>query len=111
MAIALEFIDFVVPITLIREKYLAGWPQCVKDYEVLIGGCAWFDEHLLRDGAMNPDDIESLIDEWTGFGFEPTVVVDVQRVWKDCCAVESMLGGTALPSDWLELADDGATRS
>ena len=38
MAIALEFIDFVVPIALIRQKYPGGWEQCLQDHERLIGG-------------------------------------------------------------------------
>lgn len=107
MAIALEFIDFVVPIDLIRQKYPGGWAQCLQDHERLIGGRVWFDEHLLRDGAMNPADIESLVDEWTSLGFQPTAELDGQRMWKDCCVVESMFGGPTLPCDWLELAEDG----
>lgn len=58
MAIALEFIDFVVPISVIREKYPGGWEQCLKDHRQLIGGRVWFDAHLFRDGAMNPLDIK-----------------------------------------------------
>lgn len=107
MAIKLEFIDFVVPIALIRQKYPGGWKQCLKDHERLIGGRVWFDEHLLRDGAMNPGDIESLVEEWTGLGFQPTVELDGQRIWKDCCVVESMFGGPTLPCDWLEFSEDG----
>jgi len=107
MAIALEFIDFVVPIDLIRQKYPGGWAQCLQDHERLIGGRVWFDEHLLRDGAMNPADIESLVEEWTSLGFQPTAELDGQRIWQDCCVVESMLGGPTLPCDWLELSEDG----
>jgi hypothetical protein len=107
MAIALEFIDFVVPIALIRQKYPGGWAQCLQDHERLIGGRVWFDEHLLRDGAMNPADIESLVDEWTSLGFQPATELDGQRIWQDCCVVESMLGGPTLPCDWLELSEDG----
>lgn len=99
MAIALEFIDFVVPIALIRQKYPRGWEQCMQDHERLIGGRFWFDEHLLRDGAMNPADIEALVEEWTSLGFQPTAELDGQRIWQDCCVVESMLGGPTLPCD------------
>lgn len=107
MAIALEFIDFVVPIALIRRKYPGGWEQCMRDHERLIGGRVWFDEHLLRDGATNPADIASLVEEWTSLGFQPTVEVDEQRIWQDCYVVESMLGGPTLPCDWLEVSEDG----
>ncbi len=107
MAVSLEFIDFIVPIAAIKQKYPGGWDQCLKDHENLIGGRVWFDEHLLRDGAMNPGDIEFLIEEWTDLGFQPTEEIDGQRVWKDCCVVESMFGGATLPCDWLEIGDDG----
>ncbi len=36
MAVALEFIDFIVPIAAIREKYPGGWEQCLKDHEVRV---------------------------------------------------------------------------
>jgi hypothetical protein len=102
MAIALEFIDFVVPIKRIREKYPGGWEQCLADHEGLIGGRVWFDEHLFRDGAMNPNDIGFLVDEWRSMGFETMEKRDGQEVWKDVCVVESMFGGPTLECDWLE---------
>ena len=71
MAVALEFIDFIVPIALIRAKYRGGWEKCLQDHSRLIGGRVWYDEHLFRDGAMSPRDIQSLIDEWEGLGFQP----------------------------------------
>jgi hypothetical protein len=107
MAIALEFIDFVVPIALIRQKYPGGWGQCLREHEHLIGGRVWCDEHLLRDEAMSPADLESLFEEWTSLGLQPTAEVDGQRIWQDCCVVQSMLGGPTRPRDWLELAKDG----
>ena len=109
MAIALEFIDFVVPIAVIRQKYPGGWEQCLKDHEHLIGGRVWFDEHLLRDGAMNPAAIAELVEEWSQAGIQPTEARNGQIVWKDCCVVESLLGGPSLPCDWLAMAEDGAS--
>ena len=70
-------------------------------------GRVWCDEHLLRDEAMNPADLESLFEEWTSLGLQPTAEVDGQRIWQDCCVVQSMLGGPTRPRDWLELAKDG----
>jgi hypothetical protein len=81
MSIATEFIDFIVPIQTIRDKYPGGWEQCLKDHEHLIGGRIWYDEHLFRDGAMNPMDIESLVERWEAMGFEGIVVdLNVGRV-------------------------------
>lgn len=101
MAIALEFIDFIVPISVIRAKYPSGWQKYLDDHRHLIGGRVWYDEHLLRDGAMNPSDIESLVEEWAALGFQLTEEIDGQKVGRDACVVESMFGGTTLPCEWL----------
>jgi hypothetical protein len=73
MAIALEFIDFIVPITVIRKKFPGGWEQCQNDHGHLIGGCVRQDDHLFRDGVMNPIDIGALVEKCADFCFEPTV--------------------------------------
>jgi hypothetical protein len=109
MSIALEFIDFIVPIALIRQRYPGGWEQCLKDHAGLLGGRVWFDEHLLRDGAMSPQGIAALVREWSALGFQPTEERDGQYVWKDCCVVESLFGGATLPCDWLAIGEDGST--
>ena len=109
MAIALEFIDFIVPIAVIREKYPGGWEQCLKDHANIIGGRVWFDEHLLRDGAMSPMGIENLIDEWTTLGFQPFEERNGQNFWKDCCVAESIFGGATLQCDWLAIGEDGCS--
>jgi hypothetical protein len=70
-------------------------------------GRVWHDEHLLRDGAMNPADIAGLVDEWTKLGFEPFEEQGEAQIWKDCCVVEGMFGGPTLPCDWLEISEDG----
>jgi hypothetical protein len=106
MAIALEFIDFVVPIAVIQKKYPGGWEQCLRDHAALIGGRVWHDEHLFRDGAMNPHDIQALVDRWANLGFEPTELRGGKQGWKDVCVVEVMFGGPTLPCDWLAVDTD-----
>lgn len=106
MAIRLEFIDFIVPISTIRSKYPGGWDKCLADHANLIGGRVWYDEHLFRDGAMNPCDIRFLVDEWEARGLTPMAEVDGQRIWQDVCVVESMFGGPTLPCNWLDVDRD-----
>lgn len=101
MAVALEFIDFIIPISVIKEKYPGGWEQCLKDHQNALGARVWYDEHLFRDGAMNPRDIQVLVEEWIDLGFEPFTEIDGQKHWKDCCVVEHMFGGPTLPCDWI----------
>ena len=69
MAIICEFIDLIVPIETIKAKYPGGWEQCLLDHRSLIGGRGWYDDHLFRDGAMNPNDIKYLVDRWRHLGF------------------------------------------
>ena len=106
MAIALEFIDIIVPISKIREKYPGGWEACLRDHEHLIGGRVWYDEHLFRDGAMNPNDIRLMVQHWASLGFETTELREGRKVWKDICVVEDLLGGPTLHCDWLKFDPD-----
>ena len=104
MAIACEFIDFIVPIKVIKEKYPGGWEQCLKDHDYSIGRCVWYDQHLFRTGAMSPNDIDHLLREWeskgfTTFGFDENGTEDK---WMDICVYEHFLGGATLQCDWID---------
>ena len=107
MAVALEFIDFIVPIAVIKEKYPGGWEQCLKDHSDVIGGRVWHDEYLLRDGSMGSSGIEYLIEKWTDLGFEPWIEENGIKVWKDCCVTEHVFGGPTRRCDWIEFTEDG----
>ncbi len=101
MAIALQYIDFIVPIQKIRAKYPGGWEQCLEDHAEMVGGRVWYDQHLFRDGAMNPIDIAMLLEDWKARGFKGIGRRKGEAVWIDCCVVESLLGGPTLPCEWL----------
>ena len=108
MAVQLEFINFIVPIEVIKQKYPGGWEQCLRDHENLIGGRVWFDGHLLRDGAMNPMDVGNLVEKWQALGFHTHDGGNNPRKWVDVCVVDAMLGGATLPCDWIATAGDAA---
>lgn len=108
MAVELEFINLIVPIETINEKYPGGWEQCLKDYQNLIGGRVWFDDYLFRDGAMNPMDIGFLVEEWESLGFQIHDGGENPSKWIDICVVDAMFGGTTLPCDWIEVDGDVA---
>jgi hypothetical protein len=109
VAIALEFIDIIVPIARIRECYPGGWEQCALDYAALLGRRVWYDRHLLRDGAMTPSDAQVLVEGWGALGFEPTGMRGKAVYWKDLCVVDSLRCGPTHPCDWLAL--DASTRT
>ena len=103
MAVALECIDFIVPIDTIRRKYPGGWEKCLEDHRELIGGRVWYDDYLFRDGGMAPWVIGEFVDHWNAMGFETYALENGQRVWRDACVVESLLAGPTCPCDWIEM--------
>lgn len=100
MAINTEFIDLIVPIETIRRKYPGGWEQCLKDHAPLLGGRVWHDDYLLRDGAMNPMDMQRLVEKWESMGFTSTTEVSGNKHWVDFC-VHDMMMGVTLPCEWI----------
>jgi hypothetical protein len=109
VAIGLEFIDVVIPIAKIRERYPGGWGQCMLDYAALLGRRIWYDRHLFRDGAMSPPEAQALVEGWAVLGFEPMEQRPEGLYWKDLCVVDWVQGGATLPCDWLSL--DLSTRT
>ena len=102
MAIALKDIDFIVPLETIRSKYSGGWYSCLSDQIKKRRGNFWFDNHLLRVGARNPVQIQSLVREWFELGFTPYEERNGIGVrWIDFCVFEVNFGGPTLACDWL----------
>jgi hypothetical protein len=101
VAIALEFIDIIVPIAKIRETYPGGWEQCLRDYRPQCGRRVWYDQHLFRDGAMGPAQARQLVEGWAVLGFEPIGNRHGQLYWKDLCVVEWRQRGPTRACEWL----------
>ena len=109
MAVALEFIDFIVRLDAIREKYPGGLEQCKEDHREAIGRKIWFDDHLWRDGAMGPADIHYLFEQWESRGLHGKKVVDGKTHWEDFCVIEGLFGARpTLPCDWIAIQNDTA---
>jgi hypothetical protein len=104
MAIATEFINFIVPISVIRNKYPGGWEQCLQDHQHLIGGRVWYDEYLFRDGAMSGVDIDYVVQRWEAMGFEGIVTKYNQQYWQDMCIFT--WGGATLKCDWIDFDEN-----
>lgn len=108
MAVKLEFINLLVPIKTIEQKYPGGWQQCLKDNKELIGHSVWFDEHLLRCGAMNGMDIYLMLDDWKRLGFKTHLGGKRPTKWIDVCVVEAMFADEGVPCSWLVVEDNTA---
>ena len=102
MAIRCEFIDFIIPIDKIDLVYTGGFKKFKDDHIQGFSGRLYHDDFLFRDGAMNPIDIDGLVNEWEALGLKGIKEIDGQEQWLDFCVVEGMYGGPTLPCDWLE---------
>ena len=102
MAIKLEFCNVIVPLEKIREKL--GEEAIASRYSI-VTDTTWQDGHLFRDGCMSRLDLEDMLDEWEGRGFELLTEVDGQKHWKDVCVVNSG-HGPSYPCAWIEYDPD-----
>ncbi|MBM7457240.1 hypothetical protein HNR62_003152 [Oceanisphaera litoralis] len=107
MAIALEMLNFIVPIHLIEKNYPGGWAQCRRDYENCPG--SWHDEHLFRLGAMNGMDMMLLLERWKELGFKAHYGGRKPTRWRELCIVDMF--GTTLPCDWIIVDQEAGTAS
>lgn len=109
MAIKLEFISLIVPITTIDTIFSAqGGFTFFKQSYGAITEMVWHDAHICRtDGAMNWPDMEQLILGWEERGLVGLSNRGTGRRWIDYCVATSLSGPT-YPCDWLEFdkADD-----
>ena len=102
MAIQLEFINFIVPVRVIQQKYAGGWDACLRDHAKGIGRVVWYDDHLFRTGAMDGDMMDNLIVKWTGLGFEASESLGNSILWKDFCVLTSY-GVSPHDCSWIKV--------
>ncbi len=100
MAVELEFISLIIPIERIEKHYPGGFNKYKRDNNQAIGRRIWFDNYIVRDGAMNPMDIEYLVNSWEEFGLVGITEVNGTKQWQDLCVVD-FIGGMTLPCNWL----------
>jgi hypothetical protein len=102
MAVQLEYVSVIVPISNIaRCRRFGGFEGFIASREDFLGMVLWHDEHLLREGAMNPSDARGIVHFWADQGLQPTEEIRGERMWKDLCVVDLMEGPT-LPCPWIE---------
>ena len=101
MSMHAKFINFICPIEIIRSKYPGGIDRFIKDYERDFGVPPNYDEDLFMACAMNPMDIENLVNYWIEKGFQCTKQVNGELRWHEVCVFEELFGGPTLPCDWI----------
>jgi len=102
MSIQLECLNLVIPIHKLKKKY----SKALGDIDTFLEQAQsqegfWLDEHLYREGAMNPLDLMLRLDEWEKAGLKLTRKRLGVVEWNDLCVVDSFSGPT-LPCRWLK---------
>lgn len=101
MAVKVKFLSVVVPIENINKSSIeGGLSGLLKQFGNSRGKSFWLDEHLYVEFAMNPIDIQSLVEKWESLGLSSRTEEGGQRMWRDLCVVDFYQGPT-LPCRWL----------
>ena len=96
MAIKLEFINIIIPVAKIKEK---------TDFDIeaeMLPDIDWHDAHLYRTGAMNPLDVDDIVEDWAVRGLTPFIVEDGLKKWNDLCVIDTVKG-LNWPCEWIEV--------
>ena len=110
VAVAIEFLNMIVPVAEIEKKYPGGWAKCREDTGCDLPGtpnCS--DGELLRLGTMSEMTLQLMGDQWTSMGFKGFTGRGDKKRWKEFC----QFGSTAGPAfcDWLSFDKKNATVS
>ena len=104
MAVQIEFLNLIIPISKINEFYPGGIEAYKYDNKNYIGRRIIFDDFIVRDGAMDPLSPKKITKEWMELGLEPTTGEGDDMKFKDLCIVEcSLISHSTLPCDWLSV--------
>ncbi len=102
MAVYLECINLIIPIPKIENaENIDGFAGFIALHKSLIGEMEWYDDYLYRTGAMNPLDIDDLVEEFHRYGLVATIEKNGVRTWNDMCLIDSAAGLTR-PCSWIE---------
>ena len=110
MAVAIEFLNMIIPVALIDKKYPGGWQKCREDTGCdLPESACWTDGELLRLGTMSEMTLQVMGDEWALMGFKGFSGTAGKKNWKDYCQFSSSAGPEFC--DWLSFDEKSGTVS
>lgn len=109
VAVAIEFLNMIIPVAEIEKKYPGGWEKCREDTGCdLPGSPSWSDGDLLRIGTMDEMTLQLMGDAWVSMGFKGFTGRGDKRRWKNFCQFGST--GPAF-CDWLSFDNENGTVS
>ena len=102
MAIIIEFIDLVIPISTIeRCSSIGGFQGFLHEEAKWIGSMIWWDDHLCRaDGAMSSSNLPAMLERWEKRGLQVYSGEGDTRTFCDMCIIDAWRGPLR-PCPWL----------
>jgi hypothetical protein len=102
MALALECISIVIPITKLKKcRDIADVDAFLRDVRENAYG-VWFDYHIIRfPGGMEQMAVMEELNYWKAQGLMITRKYKSELHWQDVCVVDAFSGPT-LPCRWLD---------
>lgn len=86
MSVHLEFINVLIRRDALERVYPGGFQQYVRDNAEFIGITCWFDEDIVREGAMSPQDAKGIVEYWEGLGLKAATYKRGRPVeWIELC--------------------------
>ncbi len=109
MSVHLEFINVLIRRDALERVYPGGFEQYVRDNAEFIGITCWFDEDIVREGAMSPQDAKGIVEYWEGLGLKAATYKRGRPVeWIELCVAG--FGGPSVPCSWLSFSiENGAS--
>jgi hypothetical protein len=106
MALYLNFINVIVPITNIEKHFNVSFDVFFDSYSrdgryKAVSGLKYYDKYLFATGHMDGWYVDEIVESFEKEGLTSTVKIDGKEHYKDLCvAGEGM--GLQLPCDWLK---------
>ncbi len=109
MSVRLEFFNIIIPIEKIEKHYPSGFKKYKEDAGLKSSDFGiWYDNYLVKDGAMNMLSIEFRLSDWERMGLQVIGYDDNGRKkFKDICVVNSS-GKKSYKCDWLVIKNGEA---
>ena len=97
MAIKLTYYTIAIPVSIVLSKFsLEKWTELNNI------STSWDDGNLYAIAAMDPGEIDFIINRWEKFGFLGKRIINNEEHWIDFCVAE-----TNTKCNWLSYTEDG----
>jgi hypothetical protein len=106
MAVALEMINLIIRRDAIEQKFDGGWSGYLRQAGSPKEIPFWYDDHLLREGAMSSNDIEKMVSWWRDRGLVEFQGKGRHKRWADFCVIACPFYDTTPPCDWIAISTE-----